>query len=59
MVITWNTSITAAGFEWQVIEVGHKVETKVLKSGRCSTRARAVGQAKRWCLYLKRKASQQ
>lgn len=52
-VITWNTNTSAAGFEWKVIEVGHKVETKVLKTGKSATRARATGQAKRWSRYLK------
>lgn len=52
-VITWNTTTTAAGFEWKVIEVGYQVDTKVLKTGKAATRARATGQAKRWSRYLK------
>lgn len=55
MVIGWNTTKTAAGYSWRVYSVAHAVPTVTLVSGEATTRARAVGAAKRACRALRAK----
>ena len=53
MVITWNTTKTSQGFEFNVYTVGFQVPSQTLKTGVCSSRAKAVLQAKKWVRYFK------
>lgn len=53
MVITWNTHKVEGGFEYRVHTVGYQVAGETLRSGICSTRAKAVRLAKQWTIYLK------
>ena len=55
-VITWSTHKFATGYEWRVYSFGYQVPQETLKSGICNTRAKAMGEAKRWTIYLKGKA---
>jgi hypothetical protein len=52
MVITWNTRKTAAGYEFIITRVGYK-SYEVIKTGVCSSRAKAALQGKKWSRYLK------
>lgn len=53
MVITWNTHKTADGFEYRIYTVGYQVQSEILKTGICTTRAQAVMMAKKWTRYFK------
>lgn len=52
MAIAWTTTKTEAGYLWHVYEFGYQTK-RLLKSGRCGTRAQATGAAKRWTLHFK------
>lgn len=52
--IGWNTKKTSDGYEWRVYGVEFQKPTTSIKTGKCGTRAQAVGMAKKWCLYFRR-----
>jgi len=52
MTITWNTRKTDAGYEFIISRVGYQ-SYEVIKTGVCSSRAKAVLLGKKWCRYLK------
>lgn len=56
MVITWNTHKTAAGFEFRVYSFGYQVPNVTLKTGTCSSRAKAKLMAQKWVRFLKSNA---
>lgn len=53
MVITWRTKKVIDGFEFRVFTVEYNKPSTILKTGKLSTRARAVNQAKKWTRYIK------
>ena len=53
MIITWNTSKTAQGFEFRVYQMGYQVPSQTLKTGVCVSRAQATLRAKKWTRYFK------
>lgn len=56
MVTCWNTHKVANGYEFRVFAVGYQVPSVTLKTGLCSSRAKAVRQAKAWVRFLKANA---
>lgn len=52
-VITWNTTKTAAGYEWRVYSFGYQIPETTLKTGVRTTRAKATLQARKWTRFLK------
>lgn len=52
-VITWNTHKTEGGFQFRVYTVGYQVASVELKTGVCSSRAKAKLLAQKWVRYLK------
>lgn len=58
-VIGWNTTKTADGFQFRVYTVGYQVPTETLKTGICSSRAKAKLQAQKWARYLKAQRAQE
>jgi len=57
LVISWNTSKTAEGFQYRVYSVAHNEPTKTLKIGIESSRAKAKLSAQKWMRYLKAQAA--
>jgi hypothetical protein len=65
MNISWNTTKTAAGYNFRVYLIVGRTEAEgpfddglygritTLKTGTCATRAQAKGLAQRWGRYLK------
>lgn len=56
MTYGWNTHKTATGYRWEVTKFVYGEGTTVVFSGECDTRAKAVRQAKRHVLPLRRGA---
>jgi hypothetical protein len=55
--ISWNTTKTAAGYEWKVYSFGYQIPNVTLASGVCATRERATYAAKKMkmkCLHRAR-----
>jgi hypothetical protein len=53
MIITWNTTKTAGGFEYRIYQMGYQMAAQTLKTGICATRAQATLRAKKWTRYFK------
>ncbi len=59
MTYGWNTHKTNSGYSWAITRTvfdeasGHG-QTTIIKSGFRTTYARAMHQAKRWCLYFRK-----
>jgi hypothetical protein len=56
--ITWNTTKTAAGYEWKVYSFGYQIPNVTLASGVCATRERATYAAKKMTRFHKAQARQ-
>ena len=56
-VVSWKTTKTPSGFEFQAYSFDHNAPTIVHATGTLKTRALAVSKAKEWVRYIK--ASQQ
>lgn len=56
MIITWRTHKIEKGFYFEVIRMGYGVSGEILKTEICSSRAKAVLQAKKWVRYFKQAA---
>jgi hypothetical protein len=52
-VIAWNTHKIEGGFRFDVYTVGYQVPSETLKTGVCSSRAKAKLLAQKWVRYLK------
>ena len=52
-VISWNTSKTAEGFAFRVYAIEYQAPTETLKTGVCSSRAKATLLARKWTRYFK------
>lgn len=56
MIHGWNTEKTAESFIWRVYSFQRGIGQVTLQSGICTTRAKAMGQAKKWVLFYRRTA---
>jgi len=59
MAYSWNTKQTATGFEWAITCTvwnadENKARTEVLVNGQATTRAKAMGIAKKWVLFFRK-----
>lgn len=53
MVITWHTHKVESGFQFRVYSFGYQVPNVELKTGICSSRAKAKLLAQKWARYFK------
>jgi hypothetical protein len=53
MITTWRTTKTETGFSFTVFQIGYQVPSVTLKTGECSSRAKAMLLAKKWVRYFK------